>query len=71
MSDFPKLLWLPDGTEITVSDQDEQDRQVAAGARLSVDAHAAAALERDPVGEAVDADVAEAEAAPKKKRGKK
>lgn len=38
MGEFPKLLWLPDGREVTAHDEDEQQRLREAGARFSVDA---------------------------------
>lgn len=34
VSEFPKLLWLADGREITVKSQAEQDAKVAEGAKL-------------------------------------
>ncbi len=46
---FPKLLWLPDGREVTAHDEDEQARFMADGARLTVEPTApVVALDEEP-----------------------
>lgn len=85
MSEFPKLLWLPDGREVTAHDADEQDRLVEAGARFTVEPTTdVVALDKEDVGslddfveDAFDAspveaeELEEAEDSKPKKKGKK
>jgi hypothetical protein len=35
MTEFPKLMWQADGTEITVHSLDDQEVELAAGSRLT------------------------------------
>lgn len=74
-TEFSKLMWLPDGREIAVRDQDEQDRQAAEGARLSVTAAASEPFggATAPTDEEIVSYAGEDDAAdkPKKRRGKK
>lgn len=38
MSEFPKLLWSPEGAEVTVADEAEQAAKLAEGYRLTAEA---------------------------------
>lgn len=48
MSEYPKLMWAPDGREFTVCDENQQAERAAQGFRLAVDPVAATPLEAKP-----------------------
>lgn len=37
MTEYPKLMWLPDGREITVRSKDEEDQRLSDGCSLKAD----------------------------------
>lgn len=69
MSEYPKLMWAPDGREFTVGDEVEQAARMAEGFRLAVDVVAATPLEVDPAPDPSEVDVVDADQ-PKKKAKK-
>jgi hypothetical protein len=48
MSEYPKLMWAPDGREFTVCDSVEEEARRAEGFRLAVDPVAATPLGQKP-----------------------